>query len=191
MRLLNHFLLITLTVLLSCAPAKNADNTPTPSPPPPDHKLGEGEPAAGKINGKDWVFKSGRAFVYRKYRTNYLVIQLFGDKFEDPCKEKTGSILQVRLTAPQKSASWTIAPEDPFNSNLSIFFTDQDFKPQPRDNMRADVGEISFSTINKFEVNGYFNGSFQNPRVGGTHVAGDFAVPFCQEGASFGDNFSP
>ncbi|WP_413289581.1 hypothetical protein [Bdellovibrio sp. HCB337] len=189
MRLLNHFVLfIGLLVLVACSPSKKAAETPIPEP-PPDRKLGEGEPAQGSINGKAWEFKSGRAFVYRKYRTNYLVIQLWGDKFEDPCKEKTGSVLQVRLTAPQQMATWMIAPEDPFNSNLSIFFTDLDFQPQPRDNMRADLGEISFGIINKFEVHGYLNGSFKNPKVGGTHVAGDFAVPLCQESASFGDNF--
>lgn len=188
MRLLIHFLLLCgLFLLIACSPSSDAEEVPVV--PPPGHKLGEGEAAKGTINGQDWTFRSGRAFAFRRHQTSYLVVQLWSESFADPCKEKTGSILQARLTAPFSVASWNIASEDPFNSNLSIFFTDLDFKPQPRDNMRADRGEISFGMINPSEVTGYFAGSFRNPKVGGTSVAGDFAVPLCPSGASFGDNF--
>lgn len=178
---IHTLLALGFLLLTACAPSGSFEETPIPPLPPPDRKLGEGEAAQGKINGKDWVFKSGRAFIYRKYRTNSLIVQLWNENIAEPCKEKTGSALQMRLTAPQKVSTWTIAPEDPFNSNLSIFFMDLDFIPQPRDNMRADQGEITFTSINKLEVTGYVAGSFQHPKVGGTQIAGDFAVPFCHE----------
>ncbi len=97
-----------------------------------------------------------------------------------PCKEKKGSTLQVRLTAPKGLATWNISPDDPFNSLLSIFFSDLNLRPQPRDNMKADQGEITFTSIDKHFVGGYIAGYFQNPKVGSTRVVGDFLVPLCQ-----------
>src|SRR5437868_15499560 len=107
----------------------------------------------------------------------------------DPCKEKKGSALQIRMNAPNQMATWNVAVDDPFNSAISIFFADLNFKIQPRDNMKADQGEVTFTSIDKRFVGGYIAGSFQNPKVGGTHVAGDFVVPFCDLSASGGDNF--
>lgn len=142
------------------------------------HKVGAGGPAQGYINGQEWSFRSGRAY-FKKYQKNYLVIQLWNEDIADPCDEKRGSTLQIRLTAPKALATWQISPDDPFNSALSVFFADLHFRPQPLDNMKADRGEITFTSIDKRFVSGYVAGSFQNPRVGGTQVAGDFLVPFC------------
>ncbi|MGZ3742771.1 MAG: hypothetical protein ACXWRA_02835, partial [Pseudobdellovibrionaceae bacterium] len=157
--------------------------TPTsPMNPLPDHqKTGSREIAQGYINGHDWVFRSGRAY-FKKYRPNYLIVQLWNEEIADPCKEKKGSSLQVHLTAPKELATWKISPGTPFNSNLSIFFTDFDFKPKLRDNMVADQGEITFTAIEKDSVSGYVMGVFQSPkaRAKDSRVVGDFVVPFCQ-----------
>lgn len=170
------FLLICFTVT-ACSSGSSSESSPA-LPPDDQQKTGTGEPAQGSINGQPWIFRSGRAF-YKKSQKNFLVVQLWSDDVANPCKEKVGSILQMRLTAPNRESSWTITPEDPFNANLSIFFSDLDYQVQPKDNMRADRGEITFHSIDKERVIGTVFGSFQNPRVGGTRVGGDFSVPFC------------
>jgi hypothetical protein len=184
-------LLIYLTLiigLLGCSHS-NDEEAGSAAPPPGGRKLGEGEAATGTINGKPWTFRSGRAYSYSKYQSSYIVVQLWNEISANPCKEKKGSALQARLTAPLDTTTWNISPEDPFNANISIFFTDLNFKIQPKDNMRADRGEVTFGSINAQEVTGYVAGTFQNPKVGGTSIAGDFAVPFCQSSVLFGDNF--
>lgn len=150
-------------------------------------KAGSGEPAQGQINGQDWTFRSGRAY-FKKYQTNYLIVQLWQDDIVEPCKEARGSTLQVRATAPKGLQTWLVTPDDPF-SNLSIFFSDLDFVLQPRDNMRADRGEVSFLSIDKDQVRGYISGSYHHPIIGPTRIAGDFAVPLCQESGISADNF--
>jgi len=174
---IKHLLLLIFFVVSACTSGSSSDATPAP-PPDDQQKTGTGEPAQGYINGQAWIFRSGRAF-YKKSQKNFLVVQLWGEEFANPCKEKLGSVLQMRLTAPSREASWTITPEDPFNANLSIFFSDLDYQLQPKDNMRADRGEITFHSIDREHVTGTVFGSFQNPRVGGTRVGGDFSVPFC------------
>lgn len=173
---IKHSLILILIFAMACSSGSSPSSV---SPPPPDQqKTGTGEPAQGQINGQEWLFRSGRAF-YKKSQPHLLVVQLWSEDVAEPCKENRGSTLQMRLTAPGQLGTWAITPEDPFNSNLSIFFADLDFVLQPRDNMRADRGEISFFGIDKLQVSGTVSGSFQNPRVGGTRAAGDFIVPFC------------
>ena len=158
-----------------------------------DQKPWAGEIANGQINGKAWVFKGGRSYIFAKKGQKYLIVQLWSDAFADPCNERVGSVLQVRITAPMELNSWQVAMDDPFNANLSIFFADLDFNPHPRDNMRADEGQITLANFDDAKVNGYFKGSFQNPKVGGTQVQGAFSVPLCQgkiSDGSFRDNFS-
>lgn len=183
--LIRALLFFICTSLVACAPGERSKDSvgplvPNPLPSDP-HKVGIGEPAKGQINGHDWVFRSGRAY-FRKFRTNHLVVQLWNEDIADPCKEKKGSDLQVRLSAPSELLTWNISPETSFNPVLSIFFTDHDFKPKSRDNMKADVGEITFTAIDANSVSGYVMGVFQHPkvRVKNSHVAGDFVVPICQ-----------
>jgi len=188
MRLLTPLILIFgLLSFVACSHSNDGEEASTP--PPAGRKLGEGEAATGTINGKAWTFRSGRAYSYSKHQASYIVVQLWNEASANPCKEKTGSILQARLTAPLETTTWNISPEDPFNSNISIFFADLNFRPQPKDNMRADRGEITFGAINPQEITGYVAATFSNPKMGGTSIAGDFAVPFCQNSVLFGDNF--
>jgi hypothetical protein len=123
------------------------------------------------------------------------VIRLWNEVSADPCNENSGSSLQVRLTAPKRVDSWQMSSDDPFNSSLSIFFADREFKPAPLDNMKADEGGITIVELSKTQVTGYFNGSFRRPKVGRTDVKGGFTVPVCETRSalpddSFGDNFS-
>lgn len=173
---IKHSLILILIFVGACSSGSSPNSSH--SLPPDQQKTGTGEPAQGQINGQKWHFLSGRAF-YKKSQPNFLIVQLWNEEVPEPCKENRGSTLQMHLTAPNQLGSWVITPEDPFNANLSIFFADLDFELQPRDNMRADQGEISLFTIDKLQVRGAVAGSFQNPRVGGTRVAGDFIVPFC------------
>lgn len=172
-----QFLLLSLTFIAACSPGSSS-NSPSPTPNDDQRKTGTGEAAHGVINGQLWNFRSGRAYL-KKSQPSFMIVQLWNDPISKPCQEKTGSILQMRLTAPNQVGTWTITPDDPFNANLSIFFADLDFELQPRDNMRADHGEITFLSFDKDQVSGVVTGSFQNPRVGGTRVTGDFTVPFC------------
>jgi hypothetical protein len=179
MRLLQEVLLfVVFGFLTACSPSGSTGSSAAPA----DHqlKVGAGAPAQGQINGQEWVFHSGRAY-FKKYQTNYLVVQLWNEDIADPCKEKRGSTLQVHLTAPKELRTWRVSPEDTFNSVFSIFFADLDFKLRPQDNMKADRGEITFTSIDKRFVGGYIAGSFQKPGVGGTRLAGDFVVPFCRK----------
>lgn len=180
-------LLLCAIFLVSCSPGKQASPWSPPLPAEDQQKTGSGVPAQGQINGKDWVFRSGRAY-FKKYPSNYLVVQLWQEDIADPCREGRGSSLQLRATAPKALQSWRVTPEDPF-SNLSIFFTDLDFVLQPRDNMRADHGEVRFLDINKELVKGYIAGAYQNPLVGLTNIIGDFEVPLCEEDPATSDNF--
>lgn len=173
---LKHVALFSLLLMLACSSGHSPETTPVPQN--EQQKTGTGEPAQGIINGQNWVFRSGRAS-YKKPQNKFLIVQLWNELIEDPCNEKRGSTLQIRVTAPAQEATWAITPEDPFNANLSIFFADLDMQLQPRDNMRADHGEITFFSIEPQGVTGTIQGSFQNPRVGGTRVHGDFSVPFC------------
>jgi hypothetical protein len=148
-----------------------------------------GETAYGEINGQEWLFQSGSAHIIRKNFQYYLVLRLWNSRTADPCLEKTGSALQVRLTTPKHVGEWSITPEDPFNSAFSLFFSDRDFKPQPLDNMKADIGNISVFSLDKAQLSGYFSGSFQHPKAGRTLVRGGFSVPICMNFVSDGDNF--
>ncbi len=177
MGLRRDILLFSLTLIVACSPGSSS-NSPSPSSNDDQRKTGTGEAAHGTINGQVWNFRSGRAYL-KKSQPNFMIVQLWNDPVSKPCQERTGSILQIRLTAPNEVGGWTITPEDPFNANLSIFFADLDFELQPRDNMRADHGEITFLSIDKDQVSGVVNGFFQHPRVGGTRVKGDFTVPVC------------
>lgn len=174
------FFLSTLLLFGNCAPKGGFPVTPPPpTPPEGGNKLGEGEPAQGQINGQQWVFQGGRAYALTKFQQNYVVVQLWNEKHADPCSVKLGSTLQVRLMAPFASSNWSIAPEDPFNANISIFFTDYNLNLRPWDNLRADQGEIRLGDLNSQEVRGFFAGTFNNARVGETNVEGEFVVPFC------------
>lgn len=164
-------------MIAACSPGSSQNSQP-PSIVDEPQKTGTGQTLQGMINGQDWTFHSGRAFL-KKSQPNFLVVQLWNMPIAKPCEEKTGSTLQMRVTAPNAVSSWTVTPDDPFNSNLSIFFADLDLHLQPRDNMRADHGEVTFLSIDKDSVSGVVSGSFQNPRVGGTRVNGDFTVPIC------------
>jgi hypothetical protein len=177
MSIKHRLILLSLTLTMACSPGSSS-NSPTSSSNDDQQKTGTGEPAQGQINGQQWSFRSGRAYIKQSPPAS-MIVQLWSDPISLPCQEKTGSILQMRLTAPNEVGSWTITPEDPFNGNLSIFFADLDFHLQPRDNMRADRGEVTLLSIDKDSVSGVVKGSFQNPRVGGTRVSGDFTVPFC------------
>jgi len=164
-----------MTVACSSGSSQEAPSLVGPDIP---QKTGTGQAVQGMINGQDWAFQSGRAY-FKKSQPNILVLQLWNEVVENPCEERIGSTLQVRVTAPSSPLSWIITPEDPFNANLSVFFVDLDLLLQPRDNLRADSGEVSFLSISKTNVSGVVSASFQNPRVGGTQVRGDFNVPFC------------
>lgn len=172
-----HLILLCLFLIAACSPG-SSQNNPAPAVDDVPHKTGTGQTLQGLINGQDWTFISGRAFL-KKSQPNYMVVQLWNTPISKPCEEKTGSTLQMRITAPNDMSTWTITPEDPFNANLSIFFADLDMHLQPRDNMRADRGEVTLLSIDKDVVSGVVNGTFQNPRIGGTRVNGDFSVPFC------------
>jgi hypothetical protein len=175
-------ILLVSSLLAACSPAGSPGDSSNPAD---QQKAGLGEPVQGRINGQSWAFRSGRAY-FKKYQPSHIVIQLWNEDIAEPCKEKRGSILQVRLRAPKELATWNISRDSPLNPLLSMFFADLDFKPQPRDNMKADRGEITFTSIDNQFVGGHIVGSFQNPKVRGTRVAGDFVVPFC---VSPGDNF--
>lgn len=172
-----HIILLCLFLIAACSPG-SSQNSAAPSLDNEPHKAGTGQPLQGTINGQDWTYLSGRAYL-KKSQPNFMVVQLWNTPISKPCEEKAGSTLQMRITAPNEASSWTLTPEDPFNANLSIFFADEDLHLQPKDNMRADHGEVTFLSIDKDFVSGVINGSFQNPRVGGTRVNGDFTVPFC------------
>lgn len=181
---------------ICCIGACSSDDSSKGAAPAPDpgQKPWNGQQAYGEINGKEWLFKSGTAHIIRKHWQYYLIIRLWDEAFEDPCNERQGTSLQVRMMAPKRVDHWEISPEDPFNSTFSIFFSDRDFNPHPQDNMKADEGKITFLAIEKNKVMGYFEGSFKHVKVGRTEIQGGFSVPLCDGYSyipdSFGDNFS-
>lgn len=145
-----------------------------------------GKNAKGTINGYAWNFRSGRAFIIRKHNQEYLQIELWNELTSTPCGEQSGSTLQTRLMAPLEAAHWVMAPDDPFNANLYILFSDASDRSRPRDSMRADEGRIAFYQISEDSVYGYVQASFEAPDIGSTQVEGDYRIPICPTpGAGF------
>ena len=180
-------MLLSSFALLAC---NGGVSSSAGSPPTSLEKPWNGEVANGEINGQRWIYKSGNAHIFRKNLKQYLVLHLWNTPpVEDPCAETKGSILQVRLLFPYRVGDWRIDPQDPFNANLSILFSDRQFQPGPLDNMSADEGAISIFALDKGMVSGYFYGSFKNPKVANTLVQGGFLLPLCKGLVSEGDNF--
>ncbi len=150
------------------------------------------ESASGQINGQPWDFKGGSGHLVRKGSQEYLIIRLWSERPGDPCNERQGSPLQVRISTPNQRNHWTITPQDPFNATHAVFFSDRDFRPSPLDNLKSDEGEIVLDEITKVAVSGRFRSSFKHARVGKTEVQGAFSVPLCGSQRRFEyDKFSP
>ena len=142
-------------------------------------------PAAGYINGKRWIYKSGQA--YRNSR--FLIVKLWNTDEQHPCKVVPKTALQVRLkTIPEVSD--LVIGQDSFRNVPVIFFIDKDSSADPENpffasvDVHANVGRILIDEISpgpEAVVSGRFQGSFTSLQVPLTNIAGSFAVPLCDE----------
>ncbi len=171
------------SLLSSCQPAKKL------SPADGGGEILQGKPefipAAGYINGKRWIYRSGKA--YRNSR--FLIVKLWNTDEQSPCKVEAKTPLQIRLKTIPEVSDLAIG-QDNFRNVPVIFFIDRDSSADPRNpffesvDVHANVGRIMIDEISpgpQTLVSGRFEGSFTSLQVPLTQVAGSFVVPLCDE----------
>ncbi len=177
------FSLLIGLLFLSCQPAKKASSSDGGG------ELLQGKPefipAAGYINGKRWIYKSGQA--YRNSR--FLIVKLWNTDEQHPCKVTPKTALQIRLKTIPEISELAIG-QDNFKNVPVIFFIDKDSSADPANpffesvDVHANVGRIIIDEIlsgPKVLVSGRFEGAFTSSQVPLTNVAGSFIVPLCDE----------
>ena len=140
-------------------------------------------PAAGYINGKRWIYKSGRA--YRSSR--FLIIKLWNVDQPHPCEATPKAPLQIRLKTIPELSDLTVG-QDNFKTVPVIFFIDEDSSADPRNpffdtvDVHANVGRIMVDEISsgpQVLISGRFEGAFTSLQIPLTSVSGSFEVPLC------------
>ena len=142
-------------------------------------------PAAGFINGKRWVFKSGRAYRH----SQFLIIKLWNMDESHPCEATPKTPLQVRLKTIPIVSDLNVG-KDSFKSVPVIFFIDEERSLDPTNpffrsvEIHANIGSVKIDNISPGPlvlISGRFDGSFTAVPAPLTTIRGSFEVPLCDE----------
>lgn len=129
------------------------------------------------MNGQPWRALSGRARIDLHDSEPYLVVDLWAQKFEEPCTENRGSDLQVNVKTFAKEGSFSLG-RDPFKLEPLIIFTDLNALVILR-NYVANMGYVIIDQISKDTVQGRLQASFGSLEEQNSAVVGAFLVPLC------------
>ncbi len=126
----------------------------------------ENDPLVGEIDGKEWIFGSGR-IRYDQFYAQGLTGILFEEKLTDPC-------IKVNTVDPPLSIS---IPYDRGNFNLP-FATPNYYVVFSEDGVTeytANTGFIEIVAVTSTEVVGYLSASYDDDN----HVQGSFSLRLC------------
>ncbi len=126
----------------------------------------ENDPLVGEIDGKEWIFGSGR-IRYDQFYAQGLTGILFEEKLTDPC-------IKVNTVDPHLSIS---IPYDRGNFNLP-FATPNYYVVFSEDGVTeytANTGFIEIVAVTSTEVVGYLSASYDDEN----HVQGSFSLRLC------------
>lgn len=128
--------------------------------------------AQGAINDTDWTMMSG----YASISNDNLSINLFGEKFDDPCNvfSDRGTYVFFTTNNEVKLRELKFDLDDAANSQ-SVTFYDPDAEYQ---NSIASRGAIEILSITDTEVTGRIDARFRED--GSSAINGNFTVEICK-----------